>query len=266
MRNRPIRDTLQRAIGALRLHSVGRTDRVALAELINSLRPIDAGFDLLRLGPEGDGGYLIPDDINGIEYAFSPGVSTESGFEASLVERGMQVFLADYSVDGPGQASDKFSFEKKYIGSFADPSHMTLDVWKTSTIGDYASDLLLQMDIEGAEFEALLNTSDSLLCQFRVLVIEFHYLHQLWNKPWFLIVKRVFEKLLANHSVVHIHPNNGSGSFKSRGLEIPRVAEFTFIRNDRIKQRQPATIFPHPLDRDNKRRKKTMVLPPCWYR
>lgn len=266
MKNRIVRDNLHRVVGLLNLHVVGRTPRAELAQLIRSLQPVDAGYTLFRAGPDGDGGYLIPDDLEGIAYAFSPGVSNESGFEADMADRGMRVFMADGSVDAPAETNDRFVFEKKFIGGFATPACTTLDAWKQASIGEEGGDLLLQMDIEGAEFETLLNASDELLGQFRIMVIEFHYLHQLWNKPWFLLVKRVFEKLLATHTVVHIHPNNGSGSFRSRGLEIPRVAEFTLLRNDRVKQRRPADVFPHPLDSDNKPRKRSIVLPPCWYR
>lgn len=265
MRDNTVRDGLLRALGAAHLHANWRIDRNSLSALITSLHPIDAGIPLIRIGPDGDGGYLVPDDLDGIAYAFSPGVSTESGFEASLAERGMDVFMADYSVDAPAVEHAKFHFTKLFVGSFTDATHMTLDTWKTSAIGDYSGDLLLQMDIEGGEFESLFAASDSLLGQFRVMVIEFHYLHQLWNKPWFLLVRRVFEKLLATHSVVHIHPNNCCGSFKSDGLELPRVAEFTFLRNDRVRQRVYRSNFPDRLDRDNTGRRK-LTLPRCWHR
>ncbi len=125
--------------------------------------------------------------------------------------------------------------------------------------------MILQMDIEGAEFETLLSASSRLLAQFRIMIIEFHYLQELLNKPYFTLSSRVFQKLLQTHSVVHIHPNNCCGSVKSRGLEIPRVAEFTFYRNDRLKEKTFRRTFPHPLDRDNTA-KRSLVLHPCWYR
>jgi len=265
MRNKIIRDSLLRGIGATGLHCVKRIERDRLEALIRSLRPVRGDAPLVRIGPSGDGGYLIPDDLDGIDYAFSPGVSDESGFEAELALRGMKVFLADHSVDGPAQASDRFNFVKKYLGSYTDETHITPDDWKQQAIGAYSGDLLLQMDIEGAEYETLMSMSDTLMQQFRIIVIEFHYLHQLWNKPWFLLVERVFRKLLESHSVAHIHPNNCCGSFSSAGLEIPRVAEFTFYRNDRIEHPAFCGTFPHSLDADNTR-KKTLVLPPCWYR
>lgn len=266
MRDKLVRDLGLRAIGALGLHGVRRIPRNELVSLIESLRPVDAGIELIRLGPDGDGGYLVPNDLEGIEYAFSPGVSDESGFEADLAARGIRVFLADYSVDGPAETNPLFDFDKKYIGCLENPLFLTLDGWKQVRAREYGGDLLVQMDIEGGEFETIIGLSPALLKQIRIFIIEFHYLHQLWNKPWFRLVSRAFEKLLGTHTVVHIHPNNCCGSFTSRGLTLPRIAEFTFLRNDRVKTRRHRSDFPHALDRENVPGKRPLVLPRCWYR
>jgi hypothetical protein len=128
----------------------------------------------------------------------------------------------------------------------------------------YEGDLLLQMDIEGGEYDTLMNAPTSLLAQFRIMVVEFHYLHELFNQRHFDFASRLFRKISQTHSVVHIHPNNCCGSVRADGLEIPRIAEFTFHRNDRIKEKAYRRTFPHPLDRNNTR-KATLALPPCWY-
>jgi hypothetical protein len=251
-------------IGGVGYHVVARTPPEDVRMLINLLHPVCGGAELIRLGPQGDGGYLVPDDLAGIDYAFSPGVSTESGFEADLTHRGMQVFLADHSVDGPAQANVRFHFEKKFVGCLSDDTFMTLDDWKSRTIPEHGGDLLLQMDTEGAEYETLLSAPSGLLAQFRIMVIEFHFLHELWNRRFFDVASRAFHKLLLAHSVVHIHPNNCCGSVKSDGVEIPRVAEFTFHRNDRLAERLPCRRFPHPFDADNTPG-DTLVLAPHWY-
>lgn len=264
MRDNWPRDSLLRALAALGMHAVTRTARADLEALVRSLRPQRSGVDLVRLGPAGDGGYLVPDDLDGIGDAFSPGVSTESGFEAALAERGLQVFLADHSVDRPGEMSSRFVFDKRHLGAVSNDIYMTLDEWKNRYLPDERGDLILQMDIEGGEFEALMAASPELMAQFRIMVVEFHYLHQLLNKPWFILVARVFAKLLETHEVVHIHPNNCCGSVAMGDLVIPRVAEFTFYRKDRFRERGPCRTFPHPLDADNTR-KRPLVLPKCWY-
>jgi hypothetical protein len=262
--NRPLRDSLIRLIGGMGYHVTDRTGANDVRRLLQSLRPVSGGAELIRLGPDGDGGYLVPDDLADIDCAFSPGVSTESGFEAELAARGMQVFLADFSVDGPAQANARFTFLKKYVGSVSDETFITLCDWKNASVPAHRGDLLLQMDIEGAEYETLLATPEELLAQFRIMVIEFHYVHELLNRRFFDVASRVFQRLLRTHSVVHVHPNNCCGSVRSGDLELPRIAELTFHRNDRMRQRLPCRSFPHALDRDNTT-KATLVLPRCWY-
>lgn len=254
-----------RLSGGLGWHSAPRTPVAELRALLTTLRPREPGIPLVRIGPETDGGYLVPDDLDGIRYAFSPGVSNESGFEAALADRGMQVFLADHSVDGPAVAHPRFVFDKRFVGCLTDERYITLDDWHSAKLGgDPAAELLLQMDIEGAEYETLLAASHALLAKFRIMVIELHWLPQLWNKPFFDVAARMFAKLLQTHAVVHIHPNNCCGSVKSAGLEIPRFAEFTWLRRDRFRATGFRTTFPHPLDRPNVA-KKPLALPPCWY-
>jgi hypothetical protein len=109
-----------RFAGGLGMHTAPRTPLSSLQELLKALRPLDPGIELVRIGPERDGGYLVPDDLDGIRHAFSPGVSTESGFEAELAARGMRVFLADYSVDGPAASHPLFTFDKRFVGCLTD--------------------------------------------------------------------------------------------------------------------------------------------------
>jgi hypothetical protein len=265
LRRKTLKAAGVRLSGRLGWHSAPRTAAASLRGLLQQLRPLDCGVELIRVGPERDGGYLVPDDLTGIHHLFSPGVSNESGFEAALADRGVQVFLADYSVDGPALRHPRFVFDKRFVGCFTDERYITLDDWHAAKLGaDSDSELLLQMDIEGAEYETLLAASPRLLGRFRIMVIEFHWLPQLWNEPFFALASRVFAKLLATHAVVHIHPNNCCGSVKSSGLEIPRIAEFTLLRRDRLRSTAYRTIFPHPLDRPNVA-KKPLDLAACWY-
>jgi hypothetical protein len=234
-------------------------------ELIRKLRPMDCGKELIRIGGAGDGGYLIPDDLEGIEYCFSPGVNTVSDFEDDLADRGIKSFLADYSVDGPPISRPEFVFDKKFVGALNDEKFFTFAAWKDKYLKDYPGDMILQMDIEGAEYPVILSTPAELLNQFRILVIEIHYLDRLLDPGCFDLLASCFEKLLASFSVVHIHPNNFYGSAKSGDIEIPRLLEFTFLNNARISNAKPAQRFPHPLDAPNVLYRRELVLPKCWY-
>lgn len=240
------------------------TDLNKVQSLINKLHPISCEKKLIRLGPNTDGGYLVPDDFEGIEACFSPGVDTVSGFENDCAELGMKVFLADKSVDGPASKHDLFCFTKKFIGATTNDDFMTLDNWVDSSVSEVSSDLLLQIDIEGAEYEVILSASDSLMKRFRIMVVEFHDLAQLWNKPFFRVAESTFDKILQTHSCLHIHPNNCCGSLRKNELEIPEVMEFTFLRNDRVETSSYQKNFPNSMDFENTAN-QTLPLPKCWY-
>ena len=233
--------------------------------LIAKLRPISPGIELVRLGAKGDGGYLLPNDLVGIKACFSPGVGNSSEFEKACADFGMRVFLADKSVDRPTVDHDEFVFTKKHIGANTSKDFTTLDAWVTTALPESQADLLLQMDIEGYEYETLLSAPGDLLRRFRIIIVEFHRLDLLWSQPFFQLSSPVFGKLLKEHICVHIHPNNCCGALAKRGLTIPRVMEFTFLRRDRLKQVSLAASFPHPLDSDNTMQPH-LPLPKVWQR
>jgi hypothetical protein len=246
---------------------VKSTPKERVKSLIEKLHPYQIDMDFIRLGPNGDGGYLIPDDLDEVTTCFSPGVANVSEFEQDCLNLGMKVYMADKSVDKPNWniPSDQFDFIKKYIGCTNNSDFITMDQWVNSFSLSEDEDLLLQMDIEGGEYYSLINMSDSLMKRFRVLVIEFHSLQKFWNPIFFDLTEVVFDKILQTHSCVHIHPNNSCGVDYQFGIEIPRVAEFTFLRNDRTTFENYQSQFPHKLDDDNTNNKH-IALPKNWYK
>jgi hypothetical protein len=252
-------------LGLKNLFPTQLSDSEHVRSLLERLWPLSTDKKLIRLGPKGDGGYLIPDDLAGIHACFSPGVGCTSDFEKDCANLGMKVFLADKSVDRPREEHGLFHFTKKFVGAKSNDDFMTLDHWVDLSLQEKDSDLLLQIDIEGYEYEVILSASEALMRRFRIIVAEFHQLDQLWNRPFFNFASHTFDKILQTHACAHIHPNNNEGSIKKDGLEIPPVMEFTFLRRDRIGHSSYQTIFPHALDDDNISYMPSMVLPKCWY-
>jgi len=91
------------------------TEKDKVQSLLNKLWPVSCDKELIRLGVLGDGGYLVPDDLDGIEACFSPGVGFDSAFEKDCADRGMKIFLADGSVDKPAQSHELFVFTKNIL-------------------------------------------------------------------------------------------------------------------------------------------------------
>jgi hypothetical protein len=226
-------------------------DDEAIRALLEKLHPITPARQLIRLGPDADGGYLVPDDLDGIEACFSPGVDVVSGFEKSCAERGMRVFLADASVERPGESHENFVFTRKFVGATASDLFMTMEEWVASANLSAESDLILQIDIEGYEYETFLSMPEKLFQRFRYIIAEFHDIDKLWSEPFFRVASATFDRILKTHSCVHLHPNNERPALKKGRLALPRLLEITFARNDRIIPGSWERVFPHPLDRDN---------------
>ena len=49
--------------------------------------PYEVGFELIRLGENSDGGYLLPKDFENINYCYSAGVGFVTQFEKDLEEK-----------------------------------------------------------------------------------------------------------------------------------------------------------------------------------
>ena len=237
-----------------------------LKTLIKALRPVKTKYNLIRVGGKNDGGYLLPDDLSGVSTCFSPGIDVTASFEKDLACRGILSHLADASVDGAPDNFRILSFEKKYLGVVNDGDYITLEHWvrnKASGLGD----LILQMDIEGGEYQTIIATPMDILRRFRIIAIEVHYVQDWFNNfiSW-ETAQDFFSKLLADFHVVHLHPNNNCPFIQVDDLLMPTVFEITLLRKDRAAPEGFCDTFPHPLDQPNVLDKPDRPLPEGWYK
>ena len=235
-------------------------------EVAKLLVPQPAPRPLIRVGGYTDGAYLVPDDLEGVGALFSPGVADSSSFELELANRGIRCYLADFSVNSPPVHHPLFEFDKLFIGTETAGDYITLADWVESKgVGD--TDLILQMDIEGAEWSVLESIPLNMLQRFRIIVLELHYLDQMMSNS--LSIKRVdtvFRKLIQEFVPVHIHANNACDPIHYIGLEIPPALELTLLRKDRFsvtKNRHPVQV-PNPLDVRNVEHVKEIRLSSDW--
>ncbi|QUT04892.1 FkbM family methyltransferase [Sphingobium phenoxybenzoativorans] len=234
-----------------------------VAALVRRMRPMQSSIPLRRLGGANGGGYLIPDDLEGIKACISPGVWIECTFDEAVADLGLDVLIADAAADGPPARHDRFTFTKKSVDSFTGDDRITMDdLCRNIRPGE---DLLLDMDIEGAEYRVLSAISDDLLSRFRIMTIEFHHLGNMHTPFGLSEIGGVFDRLLRTHNIVHIHPNNSLTAVSRGGIAIPPVMEFTFLRRDRGSFTPSTGPFPHPLDATTEPHLPEVVLPACWY-
>jgi len=242
---------------------------------LSLLIPSPCPFEMIRVGGDKDGGYLLPNDLNGITDCFSPGVNNFKNFEDELYSRfKIKSHMCDKSSDISKLKTPMIeghqTFIKKWLDIDGADDSISLEDWlKEFCPGD--SDLLLQMDIEGAEYRNILGTSQSILNRFRIIVMEIHALSEAKSSATF--DKRLgpfIKKLSESFICVHVHPNNCCGEFivPSSKMNMPNILEITWLRRDRfvgdsLQWNNPK--IPHPLDiRRNVDSKPPIDLNDCW--
>ena len=63
-----------------------KTQKNDILRVLKKLLPFKIEHNLMRLGENNDGGYLIPDDLKGIKHCYTVGVGKLTKFEKDLYE------------------------------------------------------------------------------------------------------------------------------------------------------------------------------------
>ena len=240
-----------------------------LKDFLNQFRAHYISCDLVRIGGDGDGGYLLPNVFEKVSYCFSPGVDYTSNFEKELSDRfNIKSFMADGSGDKTPFKDSNFDFIPKFLGAHSRNNFITLSDWLSQKELGNDSNLLLQMDIEGGEYDVLAYEDSHILDSFLVMVVEFHNLQKLFERDFLKMVSLIFEKIYKNFSICHVHPNNCCGIASLDGIDVPRVIEVTFIHNDLLDDfsNNKTLTLPHPLDSKNVLKNEDISMPIAWWK
>lgn len=226
------------------------------------LRPVNAGWNLLRFGSQNDGGYLVPEDLENLSQLFSPGVSEQTEFDLHLARMGMDCFLADPVLPSEMPDHEKIHFDNFALGNGTDGS-VSLIEWVQSHNLERGN-AILQMDIEGAEWQVLLD-SRNFLRHFRFMIIELHEIHRIvsgWRNFLPAILTVFYMKFWFD--VVHVHLNNVPPLASVHGIAVPKVLEVTFHRKSRRKGKVKKALLPNHLDAPNDPNRQEHPLPVQW--
>ena len=224
--------------------------RERILGFFGGLLPENFGFELIRIGSDFDGGYLIPKDLEGVRKCISPGVGDSINLEKFLAAKyDIQSYLADPTVKIPQFLPPGLSFKQIGISYVSEVSQI-IDMqsgerqeFDSVTLEEFVNDytlqdegeLMLQMDIENSEYLALLAAGPNFLNRFRILIVEFHSIPNIFEEKYFTeIVKPLFNKLNKIFYVAHIHANNVAIPVKILNLEIPHAIEVTFHNRNRV--------------------------------
>lgn len=228
---------------------------IELRLILSLLTPVTAvGCGKVRLGDDGDGGYVLLDRLAPAGVCLSLGVGDNVSFDLTLAQLGYDVFQFDHTVDGPPLAHERFYFNRIGISDQASPPDGFLSIADILAVYDLRQrdDLILKMDIEGAEWGAIPLISLEDLDHFDQICIEFHHLGQLNRAAFAEMASVVFHHLRKTHVAVHVHGNNNRPIYNVLGVPVPDVLEITLARR-RSHAFLPSTeIFPTAIDHPNR--------------
>jgi hypothetical protein len=242
------------------------TPHESLHDFFTQLRPVNNGYELLRIGSNSDSGYLVPNDFDGISHCFSAGCDKNWTFELDLQKRfGIRSHLIDSEDKRPSDLTSEHTYTPKWLGSKATKNTLTLTDWVSLNSSDLDGDYILQMDIEGYEWLTLLNLDEKFFLKFRILIIEFHGAKNLVNGKHFNgTFKPIINQLTKLFDPVHIHGNNCCGVVTYEKYSFPEVFEVTLHRKDRAKQYKGYAVLPNGLDSRNLPEKDDLAVLWPW--
>ncbi len=223
--------------------------------LLNLIRPWQMGSDVkVRLGADGDGGYVMPSVAQRSNTVLSIGIGDEVSFDNQMAQLGASVLQFDHTIAGSPSSHPKIAFHKLGWGSRDQGPFLSLRSMMQMLDWSQARHPILKFDTEGAEWDCLGGVDTQDLARFEVLAGEFHDFQNLVNRDYFDLAYAVFAKLAITHHVVHMHANNAGGMVMIGGIPFPRLLELTYLRKDAaLFSGHSAEPIPGPLDRPNVR-------------
>lgn len=211
--------------------------KVATIKKLLELHEVDT--DYIRVGSENDGGYILANDIKPSDHVISFGVDNNVDFENQMSNFGCSVDMYDYSITKAPVGTNngiKF-FNKKIVGEFGPSGLSSEEATLSECIPDTDNDMILKVDIEGAEWDVLMTSNK--LSRFRQIVFEAHWMHKIENTIFYNDVVKTLANLRNTHIPVWVHANNNVPLMIMGNSPIPTVFEVLFLRKDSYTYKTP---------------------------
>ena len=215
------------------------------------------GKNFVRLGKANDGGYIMLDNFqnnsDGIAYSF--GISNDVSWDWDMAQRGYEIFMYDMTINALPKENPRFHFFKEGIAGIEikEQSLNTLSHFIKRNGHEGKTNMILKMDVEGAEWSFLSTVSSETLSQFDQMIFEFHDLIEPKNQSLMNATLACLTKINQTHSLIHLHANNnGSLLIIDDKILFPELLELTYVKTSNYELVDDENIFlPISLDQPN---------------
>ena len=219
-----------------------------LLQVARAIRPLTSPeLELIRVGGPTDGGYVMAAPLTA-SGAVSIGVGSDVSWDQDIGRQGIPVAMFDHTIRRPPDPVPGGTFHRIGIGPIAATNIRTLDQLLAHAGFAGREDLLLKMDVEGAEWSALTQPGLADLQPFNQVVLELHGISGLKDEASAATILGAVEHLTRTHASIHVHANNYDDLVRFDHWWFPNAIEASFIRRDLLSQAQPASTMRTDLD------------------
>jgi hypothetical protein len=237
------------------LGPMGESEYAKITKALSLLTPIEIpAIGKVRIGnPLGDGGYVLANRLRPGQKVYSYGIEDDVSFDLDLAHRELCLFMYDHTIDQLPSMHANFRFYRQGIGAKDEPDYSLYRLEShIRNNGHTDHDMILKMDIEGAEWDVLDKMEPALLERFEQVIIEAHGCENLGDSGFRARFVRIFSKLVKYFHLIHVHANNHLPIFDVLGLQIPSLLELTFLRKGLGEATPWRTFIPCELDSPNR--------------
>jgi len=222
------------------------------SEFIKLLKPQNVFKKMVRMGPNEDGGYVLPNFVlENCSAVYSYGIGRDSRFEeefgpkfkkpAYLYDHTIRV-VEPWRVEDQQREWDEINDRWKEMNCYFSPTGLGFQNNCHDFIDDYNANktegkVLLKIDIEGGEYDYfeqvnINQINDSVMG----ILLEVHEIHvKEYKERLTAILKRLGEHFI----LCHIHGNNWGYEYPIDGETVPQTLELTFINREFVDEYEP---------------------------
>jgi hypothetical protein len=220
------------------------------AEAAQLLRPYATDGALIRVGDAGDGGYVMIEAFDAAG-AISIGIGGNVSWDLDMARRGLPIGMFDPTIVAPPATVPGGTFHRIGLGTPVQAAASGLALKPLAQLLELANapasgDLILKIDIEGAEWDALADVDD--FARYPQVVLELHDMGRLNDEETAANVLHLLRAIHATHLPVHVHANNEAGLAAFGAYWLPEVLEVSYVRRDLARGACPADAIDTHLD------------------
>ena len=206
-------------------------------------------------------------DLGESKYGYSIGVGPQIKWDEEMAQFGLSIYQYDHTVEGLPTEHENFTYHKLGIAAQNTlPDLITLNEMLKRNGHSNQENLILKIDVEGAEWDVFDALDVYTLSLFDQIIIEFHGLRLLFLDDFRNRARRVFQKLNHSHTAAHVHANNYGGMHIVEGIAIPDVVELLYCKRTRFDFLTSSEIFPTALDEPCKSDEPDLFLGPFRFK